>query len=322
MTQAQQNAPEDKTASPDSNRNQPPLILIADDDRVMRMMLQVRVEEHGYRTVVVNDGKEAWDYIHENGANITTILLDRQMPEMDGLDVVALMKQDRALARIPIIMATGSDSPEEIREGIDAGVFYYLTKPVNQDILSSVLEAAVRERKQQLTLRSELQQHVASFNLITKCAFEFKSLDEVQQLSTFLANCYPSPERVISGIAELLINALEHGNLGISYDEKTQLVGSGTWESEIIRRTDLPEYVEKKIEVMYVKDGRGYHLRIRDEGKGFNWQRYLTVDPARASDNHGRGIAQANAMSFDKLVYNDKGNEVMTFVKHGSEIDW
>jgi hypothetical protein len=54
---------------------------------------------------------------------------------------------------------------------------------------------------------------------------------------------------------------------------------------------------------------------IRDEGKGFDWKKYLEVQPQRAFDNHGRGIAIARAMSFCSVEYRGSGNEVVAVVR-------
>ena len=180
----------------------------------------------------------------------------------------------------------------------------------------------VREVRQQKILGVELKQHKTSFNLIETCKFRCRSLQEVEGLACFIANCYTDAERVVSGLAELLINAVEHGNLGISYQEKTWLLNEGTWRDEIIRRVELPEHKDKSVEVILQRRSNGVYVKIIDVGKGFEWRKYLDVDPSRAQDNHGRGIAQANAMSFDRISYNDKGNEVVAFVSNESELDW
>ena len=54
----------------------------------------------------------------------------------------------------------------------------------------------------------------------------------------------------------------------------------------------------------------------------FEWKKYLHIDPARAADNHGRGIAQARAVSFTKLQYNDIGNQATAFVDHQKPLEW
>ena len=57
-------------------------------------------------------------------------------------------------------------------------------------------------------------------------------------------------------------------------------------------------------------------LTIRDEGQGFDWQRYLELDPARATDPHGRGIALSKMMSFDEVEYQGAGNVVCCKVRY------
>ncbi len=299
-----------------------PLILVVDDDRILRMMLLSMVGALGYAVLEASNGKEAIDILLEQKKNIDAILLDREMPVMDGMQLTMRMKEHAQLRNIPIIMQTGADKPEQIKQGIDAGVFYYLTKPVNQEILKSVLLAAVREVEQQYLLSSELQKHKTSFQLIDTCRFQLRTLAEAEYLATFLANCFPQPERTVSGIAELLVNAVEHGNMGIDYNEKTRLVEQGNWRIEIERRQSLAEYRQKRVDVMYRKKPEGFFVTIKDEGKGFEWKNYLQVDPSRASHSHGRGIAQANAISFDKITFNDSGNEVTGFVGNEKILEW
>ena len=308
-----------------SSQGVPPVpihTLAVDDDRSMRMMLQTQLEDLGHHVITADDGRSAWDVLKNGKQEVDIVVLDREMPGMNGLEVVSMMKNDPALKNIPIIMQTGSDKAEQIREGIDAGVYYYLTKPIDEDVLASVITAAVRNISQQKLLNKELSQHKSSFNLIKQCKFELRTLAEAEDLACFLANCYPHPEKVVTGIADLLVNALEHGNLGVGFDEKTWLIKSGTWREEINRRVDYPEHKHKIIEAVYRKQDDGHYLKIRDCGNGFDWNKYLKVDPSRAQENHGRGIAQAASMSFDKIMYNDKGNEVTTFVSLESDIDW
>jgi len=296
--------------------------LAVDDDKTMRMILQSQLENLGHEVLTACDGKEAWEILQKEKRNIDVVLLDREMPEMNGLEVVALMHKDPALKDIPIIMQTGSDRPEQIKQGIDAGIYYYLTKPIDENILESVLSAAVREVRQKKVLSSELKQHKVSFNLIETCKFSYRTLPEAESLACFIANFYDNAERMVSGLAELLINAVEHGNLGIGYTEKTWLIKAGSWREEIIKRADLPEHKNKTVKVIVWKKEDGTYVRISDEGSGFEWQKYLQIDPSRSQDNHGRGIAQANATSFSSIEFNNVGNEVTAYVNNEPELDW
>lgn len=297
-------------------------VLVVDDDRIMRTIIQRQIEDLDHDVDTAVNGKEAMEILNRDKAAFDIIVLDREMPEMNGLEVVARMKVDADLRKIPIIMATGSSRPEDIKKGIDAGVFYYLTKPIDEAVLKSVFISAVREVETQKVLKSELKKHKTSFNLIHTAIFELRTITEAEDLSAFIANCFPDPERVITGLAELIVNAVEHGNLEISYEEKSDLIERGVWREEIDKRTDMPENREKKVQVTFRRNEDGLYVKIEDEGQGFDWRRFMEIDPARAAHNHGRGIAQANAVSFDELKYNTAGNVVTAIVREEEELEW
>ena len=86
-------------------------------------------------------------------------------------------------------------------------------------------------------------------------------------------------------------------------------------DREVARRLDLPEYRELKVEVVYERTDQEIHIRIRDQGAGFDWQNYASVEPSRVFDSHGRGIAVAQIMSFDRVEYFGNGNEVMGVIR-------
>ncbi len=297
-------------------------ILVVDDDRVMNLKLVQKIEDLGYETLSAKNGREACAIITERYEEIETILLDREMPEMNGMAVVDWMRQDVRLTRIPVIMQTGADSAGDIKSGIDAGVFYYLTKPIQDELLISVLEAALRRSQQQRTLRDEMSRHRTSFTLIDTCEFHYKTLEEARDLAVFIANLFPDPERAISGLGELMANAVEHGHLEIGYEEKSWLIEKGKLEEERAYRLSLPQNISKKVLVSFKRSEKAVTLSIQDEGSGFNWHPFMNVDPARALDNHGRGIAIANSRSFDTLSYNEAGNKVTVAMDLEDPLEW
>lgn len=294
-------------------------LLVVDDDRTMVATLEAKLVREGYEVITAHGGEEALGLVHLHANKLDALVLDRVMPGMDGLDLMRHLKQDYELRHIPVIMVTGSDSPEQVREGIDAGVFYYLTKPVQESVLKSVLAAAMRDRSQQRGIaQQQLRQH-EGFTLIDTARFKCRTLEEAESLAAFIANSFPDPQRSATGLAELLINAIEHGNLGVGYDLKSALLENGSWRNELARRADLPEHQNKFIEVLLQLKEDGIYVQITDQGEGFDWKSFLMIDPSRTQDNHGRGIAQARAQSFDKLKYNDKGNQVLAVVYRGRE---
>ena len=144
--------------------------------------------------------------------------------------------------------------------------------------------------------------------------FSLSTLDEVGCLAVFLAQACPEPEGAVLGLSELLVNAIEHGNLGISYEEKSSLKRSDQWQEEISRRQQLPENAGKLVDVTFERDGGCIRICITDQGNGFDWSQYLDFDPARAFDPNGRGIAMARLGSFRELQYQGKGNVVLATI--------
>lgn len=304
------------------DKEQPAQVLAVEDDTFSMSFLEMQIDALGHDIRKAHNGLDALNFLEKNYDTIDVVLMDKEMPVMDGLTAVRRIKDNRNLRHIPIIMVTGADSPHEMKEGLDAGVFYYLTKPVAPDMLRSVLAAAIREAKQSKVLSQELGRHKNSFSLIETAKFRFRTLAEAENLAAFLAHCFPDPNRVLTGLGELLINAVEHGNLGLGYASKTQFIEAGTWRAEIERRQDLPEYAERYAYTTITHREEGTYIVIEDAGEGFNWRSYMQIDPARAGDNHGRGIAQANSTSFDKLAYNEKGNQAVAFVGKNGVLEW
>lgn len=300
-----------------------PLILAVDDDRTILMIIETMLQKQGYNVITANNGQTAQDIIMEKHELLDAIILDRMMPDIEGLEVAKWLKNNRSLTQVPIIMQTIADRPEQIKEGIDAGVFYYLTKPIQEEVLKSVIISAVRESKQKRTLKQEMNGHKLSFKLIENCEFQLQTLQEAEDLSCFLANFFPNPDVALPGLAELVINAVEHGSGNISYDEKTQLIAEGKWREELNKRIQSEPFSKKKVTVSFTKQDNKLMVKISDEGTGFKWENYLNVDPSRSMDNHGRGIARAN-MIFDSLQYNKIGNEVVALIDMDARknFDW
>ncbi len=297
-------------------------ILAVDDERFVIEYLVTQIKGLGHNLFTAENGKHALTFLEGNKDKIDVVIMDWAMPVMDGLEAIRHMKKNPAFRNIPVIMITGSDKGLGIEKGLEAGIFYYLTKPVKKTVLHSVLASAGRAARQNKTLAQELKKHRASFSLIESCRFTFKTIADAENLAVFMANCFPDPERVLPGLGELLINAIEHGNLGIGYERKHDLIETGTWRAEIERLEKLPEHAGKTAIATISRKEDGIYVVVEDQGDGFVWKKYITVDPARAGDNHGRGIAQAKAVSFDKLTYNEKGNKAVAFVQYKGKLEW
>lgn len=142
----------------------------------------------------------------------------------------------------------------------------------------------------------------------------YKSLSEINSLASILASTCPRSDKIAIGLTELMINAVEHGNLNISYDEKSMLITDNEWEDEVSRRLELSANKNKQVLIEIFRNNHEITFTIADQGNGFDWQYYLTTSKKRILDNHGRGIAVANLISFDHIHYLESGNKVCATV--------
>ena len=108
-----------------------------------------------------------------------------------------------------------------------------------------------------------------------------------------------------------MVNAIEHGNLGITYAEKTDLMLASAWSTEVERRLALPENQNKYAALHFEATDDTIRIHIKDQGRGFDWQKYLEFAPERLTDPHGRGIATTRIVAFSTLQYLGCGNEVI-----------
>lgn len=295
--------------------NPQPEILIVDDVEVNRSVLEAILSRAGYPVATAFGGEEALALLEAEPRRFGVILLDRMMPGMDGLEVIARLKEHEILRVIPVILQTAMVDEADVLEGLEAGAYFYLTKPIKKATLLAVVRTVVTDYARHAAARSELQKMAGALAMLRTARFECRSLDESRDLATILAGVCPAPEKAVIGLSELLINAVEHGNLGITYDEKTELNAGNRLLAEVERRLALPEHAEKAVTVDVEHGDDAVRFRIRDCGEGFDWSAYVDVDPTRILDTHGRGIAMAKLISFDRVDYVGCGNEVHVEVR-------
>ena len=145
--------------------------------------------------------------------------------------------------------------------------------------------------------------------------YKLKDLGSIHNLSLFLAQYFPHPEQCATGIYELLLNAVEHGNLGIGFDAKTTLIREGKWHEEITRRLSENPSIEKDIEITLTHNEHECRLSIADQGEGFAWKNYVGL-PSDERRPNGRGLWIVFNSNFDEVTFNQAGNEVTCIARY------
>lgn len=290
-------------------------ILAVDDEPLNLAIIEEYLSDEDYAIDTAEEGERAWAALTTTTRPYDLIILDRMMPVLDGIALLKRMKGDPRFADVPVVMQTAAAAPDQVREGLAAGAYYYLTKPYEPETLCAVVRAAIQDRQALVSAKTRADSFEQAFSLLSEIEFRFRTLDEVAQISNVLASLCPNPQNVIFGLSELMTNAVEHGNLGISYREKTLLLMENDWKAEVDRRLALPQFKDNVAAVRFSRSDDGLRFTIADQGKGFEWQRYLDFDPTRVFDPNGRGIAMALKTSFSDLDYRGSGNVVVATVK-------
>ncbi len=243
-------------------------------------------------------------------ARFDAIVLGIDARRGTGSDVLRALKTEPTLRRIPVVIVGPAHDGHVVSAGIRAGAHYFVPRPLDPALLVSVLRAAIAERRAYVDLERELEVTVGSVALLRRAEFEFRTVEQARLLAGLLAKVAADPVRVVTGLWELMLNAVEHGNLGLDYAAKSALVEANAWADEIERRLACEPYRNRVARVSVMHDDAALRYRIVDSGEGFEPSPFLDFDPGRLAHVHGRGIAMARRVSFDEVRYHGKGNDV------------
>lgn len=113
------------------------LVLVVDDDQEIRHMLSLLLQINGFATSEAEDGLVALHKIRQRRPDV--VLLDVMMPNMDGITLCRLLRQDSRTADLPVVMLSGKAHPAAVEAGLQAGANRYLVKPSGLDALTETL---------------------------------------------------------------------------------------------------------------------------------------------------------------------------------------
>ncbi|MDP2821052.1 MAG: response regulator [Sulfuritalea sp.] len=289
-------------------------ILVVDDEPMNLEIIGDVLDDPAYAVSNAADGEIAWQAMLAAELPPHLVLLDRMMPVLDGIGLLKRIKADSRFSGIPVIMQSAAGSSREIAEGVAAGAWYYLPKPYAPRDLLTIVHAALADVEEREAAQHAVRNRRSVFELLDVAEFEFHTLKQAADLALSLAGLCPDPALAAMGLSELLVNAVEHGNLGIGYAEKSEMRRNDTWETEVEQRLTDPVLGARRVRVAFRRMADSLRFTIRDEGDGFDWRRYLDFDPQRAFDPNGRGIAMARLTSFASLDYLDCGNLVVATI--------
>jgi DNA-binding response OmpR family regulator len=255
----------------------------------------------GHDVLFARDGCDALRVFRRESPDI--VLADARLSWGRGLEVLQQIKGINPETKI--ILLTHDGSVKRSIEGLEGETISYLKKPVTPWELSEVIEKIaglcrpetnrefVLEESKRIVMDSQIDRIWGVVNQLL-----------IQELAL--------------GLYEIIVNAIEHGSLGITFEEKRQAIERNTYEELLKERLSNVKHAHRRVTIDYRMIPGELHYIIRDEGRGFNWQNLPAPDPDNSLLNPcGRGIYLAR-LYVDRLEFNEKGNEVH-IVKYGKK---
>lgn len=294
-------------------------VLVVDDQHSILEFLKDVLEGERYEVITADNGVSALELFQEHRPFFT--LTDITMPGMTGLELLSQIKElDEGAV---VMLMTGAGSETFAVEALRRGAANYFQKPIDiNELINTFARYAtlatdydaeyialefLKFEKLELTIANNLEHVNRAIQMLTDHAAAVFPLSEIYTLRF--------------GLYEMLINAVEHGNLGITYDEKSRALEENRLNELIKERSSDPERAQKRVWVTCEISPDGFGCSIKDEGKGFDHSKYSAVqDPAALFEQvgtslHGRGLVLTR-LQFDEVSYNDQGNEVHIYKRN------
>jgi adenylate cyclase len=159
-------------------------VLVVDDVPTNIRLLEAILTSHGYAVISAGSGREALDGVMADRPDL--VLLDIQMPEMNGYEVCRRLRKVPATEFLPVVMVTSSDS--EVRsEALEAGADDFITKPFNQQELLARVRSLIRIKRYHDTVQSQAAE-LAEWNrtLEDRVSEQVEELEKMSRLRRFL----------------------------------------------------------------------------------------------------------------------------------------
>lgn len=290
-------------------------VLIVEDDAAIRSMTEKTINRAGYETQSAADGEQGLKLFKEFKPEV--VLSDINMPVMNGLEMLERVRS--VDADVLFIIFSTLDSPEYILQALRLKANDYLIKPVPGRVVTALLDKYA-------TIIAGRTRNREVLGMIYSLTLGMKIGNDIDLVSRVIDQLMLETEKNIGpadrfgvhlGLVEILTNSIEHGNLEISYEEKS-LAMAGTvtqWKEFLQQRYQNPMYADRLVNLEFKLDKNRCEWLFTDQGPGFDWKNI--PDPSQLDnllEAHGRGI-MLSSIQFDEITYLGNGNQVR-LVKH------
>lgn len=283
-------------------------VLVVEDDPASLNYLEIILQKEGVEYKSANNGRDGLAIFKEFHPHI--VLTDINMAHMNGIELLANIKKIRPHSIV--IMLTAFNSEEYVIESMKYGANNYLKKPILRDNLVALLrkyKSIILSRNTNKKIHTFVKQHT----------FTMQITNELNLLPYIINYLIDSIEYVFKedetmgirlGLDEIIINAIEHGNLEISYVEKSEAIKKNQLEKLYANRLSNAEIANKRVTITFDMHENYCEWTVKDEGKGFSPELIPNPILSETVDSlHGRGIF-ITRFQFDEMEYSENGTKV------------
>ncbi len=296
-------------------------ILLIDDDKEILDYLKEYFELNNYNTYIAETGYKGIDLYKKKEIDI--VITDLILPDIDGVEVIKIIKE---INKDTFIFAiTGTTDKKLIKEVMEKGASDLIRKPF------SIKKLKYLFKKVENYYLSFKKRDISSFIQWDKKHIRINNdITIVTKVVDYIfENCvinYKNEIFLKIALQEIIINAIEHGNLKISHEDKKNLILNDTYLEFVINRANDKKYKNTYVDIYVFSNNDYLKIIVKDMGDGFD---YTSIPDPEDPDNFfkefGRGIFIAKN-AFDKIEFNDIGNKVILYKfvdnKKESEIEF
>lgn len=272
--------------------------------------LSAMLKTSGIASFRTESTRHAQDVIRAHHTSFIFYDLDLRDRPVD--EAIRLLVGENPQVQIAVVSHGGIES--RCQQAINAGAHKVLDFPFKTEALKAVLNgfyAELRRRQVKQLSTGSFRSAALALELETHESALTPAVEAISRLIDGLVS-QRDLLRIQLALHEVLRNAYEHGNLGVSNKEKAQLCEDGTFEKVLGERAEVARAKGKVIRVNAEVAKNIFTCSVHDQGKGFDWKKQMNIDPTDPEallNLHGRGLLLIQR-TFHEVKYNRTGNKI------------
>lgn len=287
-------------------------ILIIDPDKTSRDLVR-RLNRKGFQAFHAYTSQDGLAHIMEAKPDLVLVSLDPP----DDTALRSMRQISLSFPQVPLVAAALKADGYLAVESMRSGSMDFIIKPISLDILLETIER-VQQRQRSLCLGMMPDtDSVISENKTIVFGNDLERLPcIINQAVMNVKHVCGDVDTLKMALGEILINAVEHGNLNITMDEKAKAVRKGTFEELVRQRRKNDAYAQRTVTLEVHMDHDLLEYLVTDQGEGFDYKKDFDTDP-HAHIGSGLGVQIAKNF-FHQVIYEGKGNRVRLVYRKGT----